>query len=138
MKKNENYTECRFKNVVYYHINSKMTKAIITTYPFNKKFFGVSKLDPRDTYDEEAGEKIALARALDKMSAYNMAVYENMYRDARLAYEATMTKINAKRRKNQKNIRKANDLYEEAARRITGEPENDNSNFGTDGCGGNE
>lgn len=138
MKKNENYTECRFKNVVYYHINSKITKAVITTYPFNKKFFGISKLDPRDTYDEEVGEKIALARALDKMSAYNLAVYENMYRDVRLAYEAAMTKIDAKRRKNNKNIRKANNLYEEAARRITGDSGECVSDSGSDRLGGSE
>lgn len=138
MKKNENYTECRFKNVVYYYNNCKMTKAVITTYPFNKQFFGIAKLDPRDTYDKEVGQKIALARALDKMAAYNLAVYENMYRDARLAYEAAMNKIDAKRRKNEKNIRKANDLYEEAARSITGDSGECVSDSGSNRVGGNE
>lgn len=118
MKENRKNTDCRFKEVTYFYLGTT-TKAVLFTYPFNKKFYGIAKTAPEDTYDREIGEKIALARALDKMSDYNYRIYSEQLKENDAAYVRERAKINKRIQKNYKNnIRKADTLYEEATRRI--------------------
>ena len=58
--------------VFFEYFNDKIVKChlVMDGNGLPQEFIGVSKLDPRDTYDRNAGEKISLDKALAKYGRY--------------------------------------------------------------------
>lgn len=105
---------CREKNVAYIYVGTPtITKAIIYTYPNNKKFVGVAKLNREagDKYDVHFGKKLAYARALDKLYNYNAKIYEARLAREHSYFEEAMRGIAKQMQKNNDISEKANELY---------------------------
>jgi hypothetical protein len=64
--------------VFFEYFNEKVTKChlLVSQDSFTDEFIGISKVDPRDTYDRVIGENNSLAKAIDKYIEYNNKIVE--------------------------------------------------------------
>lgn len=53
-----------------YEYDGLITRAKVITWD-GHRFYGIAKCDPNDTYNKSFGERLARARAIDKMINYN-------------------------------------------------------------------
>ena len=61
------YSLDKYKYFTYYDKNGKKTVSAVSTYA-GKTVKGYAKCDPRDTYDFEAGKRLAAARCNQKVA----------------------------------------------------------------------
>lgn len=59
-------------------------------YPNGRKFVGKAKLSPEDEYNQEFGNKLAKARALDKVTAANQKILSKAIDEAQAEYMDTL------------------------------------------------
>lgn len=61
-----------------------------------KKFKGIAKLDPRDTYDRDLGEYLALQRASSKLYNYELKLLDKTYDKYHKTYDNLFLRLKYK------------------------------------------